>query len=65
MYYVLIDIGCIECGEETTVIGVFTDKAKAEKLLNKYEKLQAENWHGQHSFQIDEVEIDKVYKPEY
>ena len=26
--YVAVDIGCIECGEETNVLGIFTNKNK-------------------------------------
>jgi hypothetical protein len=61
MYYVAVDIGCIECGESSNVIGIFTDKEKAEQALDTHEKYQAKHWHGQHSFEIFEVsEIDKA-----
>ena len=65
-YYVLVDIGCIECGEESGVLGIFTNKKKAKMVAKKYEKIQSDNWSGQHYFEIFEIdEIDKTYKVEY
>lgn len=63
MYYVVVDIGCIECGESSHVLGVFTDKNRAkeicEKAKEKEKKFAALG--GQHDFEIFEVDkIDKV-----
>lgn len=64
--YVVVDIGCIECGEPSTVLGIFNDKKKAESVREKYENIQEENWHGQHYFEIFEVdEEDKVVNDDY
>ncbi len=30
--YVVVDVGCIECGEQTQVVGVFTEKLQAEAM---------------------------------
>jgi len=54
MIYVAVDIGCIECGESSAVLGLFTDKIKAQAVLDAAEKEQAANWHGQHSFELFE-----------
>ena len=35
-YYVLVEIGCLECGNESNVLGIFTDKADADALCEKY-----------------------------
>lgn len=65
-YYVLVDIGCIECGEETHVIGIFTDIELVEQVKTNHELRQEKNWHGQHYFEIFEIdEINKVYEIEY
>ena len=65
-YYVLVDIGCIECGVESAVIGIYTNKKKAEIIKEDHEKRQMENSFGQHNFEIFEIdEIDKTYKVEY
>lgn len=64
--YVVVDVGCIHCGEETNVLGVFTDENKALDVLDEYEKRQEENWHGQHCFGIYEVnEINQEIRVEY
>jgi len=60
MYYVVVDIGCIECGEDSGVIGIFKDKDVAEQNRVKYENNQAEHWHGQHDFIT--FEVDKLNK---
>lgn len=65
VYYVLVDIGCIECGEMSTVIGVYKDKQQAELELKENEEVQSENWIGQHEFEIFERELDKTYYPYY
>lgn len=66
MYYVVVDIGCIECGEPTNILGIFTDKDKALGILTHFSSLQAAHWHGQHSFELFECEeLDKVYPVDY
>jgi hypothetical protein len=66
MYYVVVDIGCIECGESSAVIGIFTDKETAEKVAEDHEKRQKEHWTGQHYFEIFEIEkIDEIYEVQY
>jgi hypothetical protein len=54
--YVAVDIGCIECGEDSNVLGVFTTKKDAEIACEQAEKKQKENWSGQHSFEIFNVD---------
>ena len=36
-YYVLVEIGCIECNLDSNVLGIFTNKEKAQALKDKYE----------------------------
>lgn len=55
MYYIAVDIGCIECGEESSVIGIFKDKGLAEKACRREQEIQKENWHGEHHFEIFEA----------
>jgi hypothetical protein len=56
--YVAVDIGCIECGEESSVLGVFVNKKDAEKVIADAAKRQRENWTGQHSFEIFKAELE-------
>ena len=55
MYYVAVDIGCIECGEPSHVLGIFTNKEKALNVCKEHEERQNLNWTGQHSFEIFEI----------
>lgn len=55
MYYVAIDIGCIECGEESKVLGIFTTKGAAEAAAEGHRAWQSEHWSGQHEFEVHEV----------
>ena len=45
MYYIALDIGCIECGEDSHILGIFKDKNEAEKVIMKHEEKQSNNWH--------------------
>ena len=56
--YVAVDVGCIECGESSAVLGVFTDRTTAEEVMEAAQAAQAENWSGQHDFFVQEVVID-------
>lgn len=64
--YVAVDIGCIECGEDSAVLGVFTSEAEANDVLDDHEHRQSKNWTGQHHFRLFEIDaIDTVYPVEY
>lgn len=66
MKYVVVDIGCIECGEQSAVLGIFTNKKQAEEVQKKYREIQSNNWTGQHYFEIFEIKEENVeiYNPE-
>jgi len=66
MYYVVVDIGCIECDEDTSVLGIFTDYQKAHEVAHEHSERQGKNWHGEHSFEIFDIsKINKEYKVDY
>lgn len=56
MYFVVIAIGCLECGEDSKVIGIFKDRKKAEESLENTEKRYNDNGDEHHVFQIDKIE---------
>lgn len=61
-YYVLVDIGCIECYQESNVIGIFTNKDLVEEVKKDHEERQKAHWCGEHYFEIFEIdELDKIY----
>jgi hypothetical protein len=63
--YILVNIGCIECGVSSNIVGVFSDEQTAEEMQAFCE---AEfNWResGENHFEIFEMpEIDTI-NPEY
>ena len=64
--FVAVDIGCIECCEDSAVLGVFKSKDHALAVCKEHELRQIENWHGQHSFEVFMVTgIDIVQRVEY
>ena len=55
--YLAFDIGCIECGESSAVVGVFETKELALKAAEEAEDKQKESWQGQHSMEVFEIEV--------
>ena len=69
MKYVLVDIGCIECGEKSSLLGIFNNLKEANEIKEKCEEIQEKYWTGEHSFEIYECNkenqvIDEYYKEE-
>lgn len=60
MKYVVVDIGCIECGEASSVLGIFDKETEAKKILKQFSKIQSDNWTGQHYFEIFEVRQENI-----
>lgn len=55
--YLAFDVGCIECGEPSTVIGVFATEDEANLAAEAAGLRQLEDWSGQHSFEVYEIEV--------
>jgi len=59
--YLAMDIGCIECGEGSHVIGIFKTRQEAQKAIEKYldpdHRWGKKGRIGQHSEEIFEVTI--------
>lgn len=60
MFYVAVDIGCIECGEDSKVLGIFKSESKAQEVCDKAEADQREDWQGQHNFFVEALDIVDV-----
>lgn len=66
--YVIVDIGCIECGEETEVVGIYSSMKQAEADYKAYlAKVEANDWGayfhgGQHSVEL--IAVQPVAKKE-
>lgn len=68
--YLAFDIGCIECGEDSNVIGLYATRKKAEQAIEKYITNEPNEfgtdwgrpeWRGQHICEIFEID-SKVKK---
>ena len=61
-YWVAVDIGCLECGESSNVLGIFTDESKAIIACDEAAEIQRKDWHGEHYFDVWHItELDKVH----
>lgn len=53
--FLAMDIGCIECGESSEVLGIFLTQEEADIKCEEMYKL---GWRGgQHFYEVFEVEI--------
>jgi hypothetical protein len=57
--YLAFDIGCIECGESSSPVGVYSTRSEAEEaaLVAYTDPERVEAWGGQHEINVYEVEI--------
>ena len=65
MKYIVVNIGCIECGVSTNIVGVFDDKKKAESIVAQCDKKY--NWResGENAFEIFEMPELNIVNTEY
>lgn len=62
--FIVIDVGCIECGEGSGIVGIYVDRAEAEgvaEILNKYYDFTG----GQHIYNVYELPEEGGTLPEY
>jgi hypothetical protein len=66
MTWILVDIGCIECGEASHVIGFYESEKAAEAACEEYSNQSDDiekvgwgrrEWGGQHSALIEELKL--------
>lgn len=50
--FIVVDIGCIECGEGSRIVGVFALEEDAKTAASEAEDWQRDHWEGQHYFEI-------------
>lgn len=63
--FIVINIGCIECGVTSNIVGVFTDRAEAETIAEACEKEYAWREGGQNRFEVFTIPEVGVIHPEY
>lgn len=50
--YLVFDIGCIECGEPSGVVGLFDTAGEAAIAAASASARHQADWHGQHYFDV-------------
>jgi hypothetical protein len=54
--WLAFDVGCIECGEPSAVVGTFATEQEARAAADAAEERQQADWHGQHYFEVFDLE---------
>lgn len=63
--YLLFNIGCIECGVSSNVVGVFRTKQEAQELANKLQETHEWREHGQNKFEVFPLPEVGIINEEY
>lgn len=65
MSYVVVNIGCLECGVSSNIVGVFSDEKEAERIARICHTHY--NWRegGQNSFQVFKLPEPGAIHEEY
>ena len=63
--YVVVNIGCIECGVSSDIVGVFANKEKAYAIASACDDKY--NWRegGQNAFEVFELPEPEIINPDY
>jgi len=65
MKYIVVDIGCLECGVPSDIVGVFDDKEKANKIVTEFNKIFGKYEGGHHEFEVFEMPKLNVVNAKY
>ncbi len=63
--YVVVDIGCIECGVSSKIVGVFASDEKAREVAKACQEKYDFREGGQNSFEVFLLPDIDVIDPEY
>ena len=63
--YIVVNIGCIECGVSSNIVGVFDDDIKANEIAAKLNDTHAWREGGQNSFEVFAMPELNVINEEY
>lgn len=58
--YVVVDIGCLECGEPSALVGIFDNRIDANLALGRAEDGLVPRYTGQHRVQLFETTLDAL-----
>ena len=64
--YIVVNIGCIECGVSSNIVGVYTTEAVADAIAAKLQDSKF-SWRegGQNNYEVFRVPAIGVTNPEY
>jgi hypothetical protein len=63
--WIVVNIGCIECGVGSEIVGVFDNEEKANEIANRFDTEFSWRQGGQNSFEVFEMPKINVINPEY
>lgn len=63
--WLVMNIGCIECGVSSKIVGVFADKVKAEEVAAACQNVYSWREGGQNSFEVFELPASELVDAEY
>jgi hypothetical protein len=64
-HWIVVNIGCIECGVSSNVVGVFADKAEAEAIADRLNGSHGWRQGGQNDFDVFPMPEVGVIADEY
>lgn len=59
--YLAFDVGCIECGEPSGIVGIYDTEEEAVEANKRAWQKQTANWDGQHAFLVFDLESENSY----
>jgi hypothetical protein len=59
--HIAMQIGCLECGEPSKVLGVFDSIEMAEKVIRFAQSWHELNWKGERRYSVFTVKLNVVY----
>ncbi len=63
--YIVVNIGCIECGVSSGIVGVFNDITKAREIAENLGRTHSWREGGQNAFVVFKMPEINVITPEY
>lgn len=63
--YIVVNIGCIECGVSSNIVGVFDDDIKANEIAAKLNDTHSWREGGQNSYEVFPMPELNVINEEY
>lgn len=63
--WIVVDIGCIECGESSDLVGIFSTEEKANSVCSQLNNSRATFTRSQHEFDVFELGLPNKINPDY